>query len=630
MPQLAFVMSPGQNWYVRELADTLRYELDQQGVPSALHLGGFPQAGAETIYVLVAPHEYVALEGDSALPDVETLRRTIFLCTQPPSALSLDDDAEPFRHAGAVFDIDPRSVALFRHAGIEARHLRPGYSKCRDAFDPQAERSIDVMFLGIHSFRRTKELSRCAQVLARHNCLLQVADDSDPNPGGSTSFLAEGKWDLLTRTKILLNVHRGEDSYLEWLRVLDAIHSGSVVVTEHSSGLAPLVEGEHLLVAGAESLPYVLDAALRDPERLQRIRTAAYERIRSLLPFALSVSVFRAAAVELVGRSASQNASLGRRGAAQPRDSPAVALQESPEGRVVARGLKAIRVEMAMHRRDIARLEKITRSGDATPSGTRLVHRTPVWSAHRVPRVSVLTALANDEKTVRATLDSLARASFAELELVVVDDGSSDESCDCARKWMSTHPSIPALLAAQEVTRGRGAARNTALAFAQAPYCLVLDGGDEVYPRCLDVLYGTLEGLAGATFAYPILEVTGMADALTFAGGDYLLNQLGWETGRLLLGTQVGCLAMIRTDRLRALAGFAEEIELYGWEDYDLWCRVADRGWRGQLVPQILGRYRASLARAALFSDVPPTMALVDRAPRLFAGPVANALAERD
>lgn len=77
---------------------------------------------------------------------------------------------------------------------------------------------------------------------------------------------------------------------------------------------------------------------------------------------------------------------------------------------------------------------------------------------------------------------------------------------------------------------------------------------------------------------------------------------------------------MIRTEWLRELGGFAEGLEFSGWEDYDLWCRVADRGLRGQLVPQILGRYRASPDRVTSLCDLPPVTALAHRAPRLFAG----------
>ena len=120
-------------------------------------------------------------------------------------------------------------------------------------------------------------------------------------------------------------------------------------------------------------------------------------------------------------------------------------------------------------------------------------------------------------------------------------------------------------------------------------------------------------------FVYPMQEVTGAADAFVEAGGDYLLSFLGWDPGRLRLGNDIHAPALIRTGRLRALGGFATDPRLNGFEDYDLWCRMADRGWRGQLVPQELARRTESDSSRALSAIHPSpgdaTGALMERAP---------------
>ncbi len=79
------------------------------------------------------------------------------------------------REAGAVFVLDRSMVAAMHRLDIAARAIRPGYAKSLDRFDPAASRPIDVLFLGTHSLRRTKYLSRAARVLARHNCVLQIS-----------------------------------------------------------------------------------------------------------------------------------------------------------------------------------------------------------------------------------------------------------------------------------------------------------------------------------------------------------------------------------------------------------------------------------------------------------------------
>jgi hypothetical protein len=627
VPEVAFVMSPNQNWFFREFVETLRHELAEQGVPSSLHTDGFPEPTPERVYALVPPHEFVALEGEDALPDDAILRRTIFICAEQPNTVHLEQDIELSHRAGAVFDINARSVAQFRRAGIAARHLRPGYSSLLDRFDPEAERDIDVLFLGALTRRRTKYLNGCARVLAPYNSYLLFSDNSRPNPGGSTTFVADGKWDLLKRAKIVLNIHQGDEPYFEWLRVLDAIHAGAVVVTEHSGGIAPLVAGEHLLATSPESLPFVLDTALRDPERLARTRLAARERIRSWLPMALSVSVLRAAAVELVGRPVPPGVSLGRRLTSRSRLPyrwmPAAPDDVDAEAGAIRRGLKDARLDLIELRRQVARLEQMVRSENGGTPGTGVIHESPAWDLHRDPRVTVITALYNHSALIGEALDSVSNSHMRELELVVVDDGSSDDSRDTTAEWMSAHPWIPARLIAHGVNRGLGAARNTATDFARAPYCFVLDADNEVYPRCLDVLAWALDSIPEVAFAYPMLEVFGMTEAFVSGDADYLQSVLGWQPERLRLGNYIDALSMIRVKRLREIGGFTTDRRLYGWEDYDLWCRMAERGWSGQLVPQIQARYRASpgsMVSTTNLSKTTAVAAVIEHAPQLMAG----------
>jgi hypothetical protein len=70
-----------------------------------------------------------------------------------------------------------------------------------------------------------------------------------------------------------------------------------------------------------------------------------------------------------------------------------------------------------------------------------------------------------------------------------------------------------------------------------------------------------------------------------------LLGSQPWEPTRLRWGNYIDALALLRRDELVALGGYTEDIRLYGWEDYDLWCRAAAHGLRGVHVPEILARY---------------------------------------
>ena len=590
-------MSGGQHYPLRELAGTLGYELELQAVPSSLHVGGFPEPRPSLVYVLLDPRGYVAAEGDQALPSDAILRRTIFLCAEAPPSHGDDEHVALLRRAGAVFALDHRSVLALQRLGIPARLIRPGYSNSLDHFDPAAARPIDVMFLGTHSLRRTKYLSGAARVLSRYNCLLQISE-ATPTSGDTSSFLADGRWPLLAQTKVLISLHRDDGSRFDWRGVLDGIHAGAVVVTEPSSGIAPLVPGKHLLVASADALPYVVEDLLRDEGRLTRLRTQAYDRVKTWVPYALSVSVLRARVVELVGEPAPSGVSLNH---VLLHPDPA---HPSPRSVATDRSLK---------------MERLPRDG----SRINVVHRSHAWQARRAPTVTAVTALGDDDPQLVPTLDSLAHSRLRDFELVVVAGGLSDNSRGIAADWIAGHPRIPAQLVVTEAT-GSGATRNLGLDFARAPFLLILDPGQELYPRCLDVLVGTLEAMPEMAFVYPIQQVTGAPDEFVKAGGDYLLSYLGWDPGRLRSRNDIHAPALIRTDRLRQLGGFATDPRMNGLEDYELWCRMAERGWRGQLVPQELARRTESGSSRTLLTLHPSpgdaTIALAERAPELMSG----------
>ena len=79
---------------------------------------------------------------------------------------------------------------------------------------------------------------------------------------------------------------------------------------------------------------------------------------------------------------------------------------------------------------------------------------------------------------------------------------------------------------------------------------------------------------------------------------------------------------------LREVDGFTTDLRLYGWEDYDLWCKLADRGMRGAHVKEIVGRYRASAGSMISLTNMSLEGAeatLRERHPAFFAGAEGSA-----
>ena len=137
MLELAFVMTQRQNLFFVEIVEALRHELTQMGIQSTVSTNGFPAPAPERVYVIVPPHEYVALGG--RLPAEPLLNRTIFICAEQPGSSHFAENIDLAPRAGAVFDISRWSIREFARQGISVEHFQLGYSPLWDHFERDRE-----------------------------------------------------------------------------------------------------------------------------------------------------------------------------------------------------------------------------------------------------------------------------------------------------------------------------------------------------------------------------------------------------------------------------------------------------------------------------------------------------------
>ncbi len=627
-PELAFVLAPRQNLFFDELVGALRAEAGRAGVRTSLHVGNFPSPRPDLIYVLVPPHEYFTLLHGRPGPLPEVLKRTIFICAEQPHTPFFESNVELAPRGGAIFDINRSAVRAFARHGVVAEHLQLGWTPEWDYLpQPEPERDIDILFMGSVTDRRERALASYARTFARYRVEVVLSDNSRPNWSQSESFRAgPAKWDLLSRAKIMLNIHQGTDPYFEWLRIVQAISTGAAVVSEHSIDFAPLVAGEHVMMGDLKSLHLLTEMLLQDGDRRSRMRTAAYAKLREDLTLAPAVQRLVTVAAALAARE--PNPDAGHVFFTQPQPDPerlpllAAPLQPSSlsqgdrNAAWIRRALKDLRLEMLELRREQARTELQAHTREPVPS-LELLAQTPAYAAAR-PRVSVLTALYNHAPQVTTALSSAAQSRDCAHELVVVDDGSSDDSAEAVREWMSQHQHIPVLLLRHPVNRGLSHARNDALSVARGEFCFVLDADNEVYPHCLRRLSQALDDDPAAAAAYGSLE--------KFSGGESLglMNTLPWEPERLRVGNYIDAMAMMRTSVIRGeLGGYSTDRRLHGWEDYALWCTLASAGHYAIRVPEIVARYRVARHSMLSLTNISATDAfsvIIEANPQLMAG----------
>lgn len=227
------------------------------------------------------------------------------------------------------------------------------------------------------------------------------------------------------------------------------------------------------------------------------------------------------------------------------------------------------------------------------------------------PRIAVVIPCYNDGATFRETLDSIDEPE--PLELVIVNDGSDDPA---------TLEALAAIEAGgvrvvHQENAGLAAARMAGVAATTAPYVTALDADDLEAP-------GALAALADALDAQPEAAVA-WGDVQNF-GDDRTYRRLGRTLDPWLI-TYVNELpadAMVRREVLLEAGGWQLR---GGYEDWDLWMALAERGARGIHVPVLTGWYRVRSTRMLAGAQQRHGAILAvlrERHPGLFAGRAAN------
>jgi GT2 family glycosyltransferase/glycosyltransferase involved in cell wall biosynthesis/SAM-dependent methyltransferase len=207
----------------------------------------------------------------------------------------------------------------------------------------------------------------------------------------------------------------------------------------------------------------------------------------------------------------------------------------------------------------------------------------------RASWVTVVVPVHDYAHVVTEALDSAHAQTLEDLDLVVVDDASTDDSRAVARSWLAEHAGRfnRAVLVAHETNAGLACARNAGFAAADTPYVLPLDADNALLPECCERLLAAASD-RGAAFAYPRIRHVGGGSEL-FPDG-HVRGYLPWAPQRLVPGNYVDAMALVRADAWAAAGGY--RTGLAGWEDYDLWCRFAELGLHGVQVDDELALYR--------------------------------------
>jgi len=195
-------------------------------------------------------------------------------------------------------------------------------------------------------------------------------------------------------------------------------------------------------------------------------------------------------------------------------------------------------------------------------------------------RVSVVIPCYNSGATIGQTVASVQAQTWSQVEIVVVDDGSTD---------LATITILDSLVGIQLVRQknaGLPAARNAGFAAASGDFFLPLDADDWLEPDAIEKLLSGLKSDLGVAFAYSHLQLEGEAYGVLAKSYNFF--------EQLFFNQMPYCLLLPRRV-VEAVGGFDETMKK-GYEDWEFNIRLGARGYFGHVVPYPLFHYRVSIS----------------------------------
>lgn len=197
----------------------------------------------------------------------------------------------------------------------------------------------------------------------------------------------------------------------------------------------------------------------------------------------------------------------------------------------------------------------------------------PVPLSVSVPKVSVIMPAYNAQKHIGEAIDSVRAQSFIDWELIVVNDGSTDDTAKIVTSYSLTDRRIQLVT---QPNKKQAAARNTGLRMAKGEWIAFLDADDLWRPEKLSRQLLCSNADVTYTSGIKLFEPSGKMTPYDIHPG---LVSSGEMYRMLFEWNPIPNLSVLIKRKLVEVAGLQNEsIEVVGCEDWEYWIRLAKNG----------------------------------------------------
>jgi len=215
-----------------------------------------------------------------------------------------------------------------------------------------------------------------------------------------------------------------------------------------------------------------------------------------------------------------------------------------------------------------------------------LVRRTLVKNVkidQNQPLISVVVPYYNAGATISETLQSLKNQSFRNFEIIIVNDGSTEEmSNDKLAEVAKNNPDIAIV---RQSNKGVAAARNKAIEGARGKYIVCLDSDDMLDSLYLEKCAAVLETEPNIDFVYSDMRLFGVRNEV--------YEEAEYNSNDIIHNNMVTTAAMFKRTAWAAVGGYKSKI---GYEDWEFWITLAEHGFFGKHIKEPLFNYRTAIS----------------------------------
>lgn len=197
---------------------------------------------------------------------------------------------------------------------------------------------------------------------------------------------------------------------------------------------------------------------------------------------------------------------------------------------------------------------------------------------NKEPEISVISACYNHGKFIGEMLESVLQQTFRNFEVIVVNDGSTDDTFEILQRI--NHEKVKIIHSSNQ---GPSVARNLAIENARAPLIMNLDADDKIAPDLLEKAYNVFCSHPDAGIVY--------CDAICFGAktgkfeiGDYSLENM-------LYDNRIISQAFFKKEDWKKVGGYSTEF-IFNLEDWDFWLLIIEIGRGVYKIPEGLVFYR--------------------------------------